>query len=167
MPVEPLPNFYGSEINFTAYCAERAYPVPDGDIPAALIRASGYIDGAYGSQFTGYKTFGREQPRAWPRSDAYDAEGIYINPYVIPIEVEQATYEATLRELKTPGSLTPDLTPGTIKQAVTVGNVSVTYANTSAADQHTMMTVIDGILAPLLGSDGTGGGKVWGVATRW
>jgi hypothetical protein len=149
--------WYGNPTEFNQYCTNRGYIVPEGDVTDALVRASQYIDSIYGSSFIGYRTHGREQPRAWPRVSAYDTEGYYIDPEETPVEVRQATYESALRELQSPGSLQPDIIPGKIKESVTVGSVSVTYATSGTVQsQLPVMTVLNGLLAPLLGGNDGG-----------
>jgi len=144
--------WYGTPTEFTQYCDNRGYTVVEGDVTDALVRSSQYIDARYGGAFIGYKTHGREQLRSWPRTNAYDSEGWYIGHEEIPIEIRSATYECTVRELANPGSLQPDITPGKIKSSVTVGSVNVQYAINSVQGQLPIMTVLDGILAPLLGA---------------
>lgn len=70
-----------------------------------------------------------------------------------PLEVQYAIAEAARRELASPGSLAPDVTPGSVKKSVAVsGAVSVTYAvgNDVAASMQPMIAVIDGLLAGLI-----------------
>ena len=97
--------WYGDPAEFTEYCDNRGYTVPAGDITDSLVRASQYIDSRYGAMFIGYRTHGRDQPRQWPRTNAYDYEGYYLDPEETPSEVRMATYEAAIRELQSPGSL--------------------------------------------------------------
>lgn len=161
-----MADFYGTQAGLATYATAHAYTIASGDQDAALLRASEYIDGVYGARFTGYRKDRRAQLRAWPRYDAYDAESNYIDPTTVPIEVENATYEAAIRELASPGSLSPDVVPGTMIKSVTVeGAVSVDYVTPNdVSDQRPVLTVLDGILAPLLGS--LMGGSLVGVAVR-
>jgi hypothetical protein len=56
-----------------------------------------------------------------------------------------------VRELATPGVLTPDITPGKLKSQVSVGDISVTYAlGSGVQDQRMVMTVIDQIMSALI-----------------
>lgn len=70
-----------------------------------------------------------------------------------PDEVKYAIIEAARRELVSPGSLDPDITPGKIKQRVRVeGAVDVTYAtgDGTASSQRPDIAIIDRLLKPLL-----------------
>lgn len=122
-----------------------------GDITAAaLLVASEWLDGRYESRFPGTRTGGRSQPRAFPRDDAYDIDD---NPIIgIPDEVKHAVIQAAVREMATPGSLTPDYTPGKqIASATVVGAVAVTYAQAEDADAMLpILSIVEGILYPIL-----------------
>lgn len=160
-----MPDYYGTEVGFEEYCDARAYTVPaNADVVPALLRASLFIDANFGSQFTGVKTGGRDQLRAWPRSGAYDAEGWGYQDNEYPVHLLHATYEATLRELVSPGSLSPDVTPGKIKTAVSVGSVSVSYASGGIQGEKPVLTILGGVLAPLLGNKPAS--NLFGTSTR-
>lgn len=127
---------------------------------AAIVRASEYIDAAYGTRFPGQKTGGRSQSLQWPRekwdgSYVKDDEGFDIMNDEIPQEIADATCEAALRELTDPGSMMPDLERGGGIRAMSAGSVSIEYqANASA---KTTFSIIDGILSGLLGNVSQGG----------
>jgi hypothetical protein len=166
-----MADFYGTSGGFDTYAAAsgRAVPTPvsPDSVDGALFRASSSLDAMYGSRFSGYKTGGRSQLRAFPRTDMYDAEGEEIGVDEIPIEVEYATYELAFQELTLPGSTSPVVTPGkTIKKVSVEGAVSVEYANTSAADQKAIVSSIEGILAPLFSSTVDYSGGLFGTAHR-
>lgn len=162
-----MPEFYGSVAAADAYHAARANTAWAGDEmakQAALIRASTYIDGKYQFQnacgrweslFSGSKAGGRAQMLQWPRTGATDNEGSVIPPAEVPVEVEQATYEAALREIVTPGSLSPDyVASGAIKrQKVDVLEIEYQTSSTTAGSVPTrpVITVVDELVAPLLG----------------
>lgn len=152
-----MAEFYGTLAGALTYHADRgnaAWASSNDTLrTAALVRATTYIDATYRGRFPGYRTARRAQSLEWPRTDAWDAtNGVTILSTEVPIEVERAAYEAALRELASPGSLNPDITPGKIKKSVAIaGAVSVEYANTSGAGgQRPVVSIIDGILAPLL-----------------
>ncbi|NIJ89428.1 hypothetical protein FHR49_002229 [Xanthomonas campestris] len=129
---------------------------------AALVRGTDYIDGRYRvllasgrwqSLFPGVRTAGRGQPNEWPRTGATDNAGALIGPEEIPGEVERATYEAALRELARPGSLSPDFVASEAVTRERVGPIEVTYADSGAGGQpanRPVVPAIDEILAPLL-----------------
>lgn len=162
-----MPEFYGSITAADAYHLARANAPWAGDDAAkqaALIRASAYIDGKYQFQnacgrweslFSGSKTGARAQPLQWPRTGATDNEGNSIPVDEVPIEIEQATYEAALREIVTPGSLSPDyVATGAIKrQKVDVLEIEYQAAATTPGTVPTrpVITVVDELVAPLLG----------------
>ncbi len=129
----------------------------NGNKETAARRATGWLDAAYDGRWEGYRINGRSQPLAWPRLGACDAEGYSIDSTTIPAEVVAATCEAALRELASPGSLSPDVVTGTIAKRKKVGPLEVEYANPSGATAMTpTLTIVDGILARLLTN--TGGG---------
>ena len=135
----------------------------------ALRRATTWLDGQYRSQFLGYRRFGRNQRLEWPRSGAYVQAVPYgtIAQDEVPHEVVEATVEAAVRELAVPGALSPDVTPGRIQKSVRVeGAVAVEYSigTGGAYDQRPVLTVVSGILAPVLGNDSSGG--LFGKASR-
>jgi hypothetical protein len=161
-----MPDFYGTVAAADAYHAARANTAwTDDDVAkqAALIRASAYIDGRYRkllpsnvwvSLFPGTKTEGRAQAREWPRTGAVDYEGHQLSTTEVPIEVEQSTYEAALRELTLPGSLSPDYVASQTIKREKVGPLETEYATVtgegSAASVRPIISVIDEIIAPLL-----------------
>lgn len=164
-----MPEFYGSVALADAYHEARLNTAwtgvassPADAKEAALLRASVWLDGTYGARFTGTRTDGRDQSRAWPRSGATDGEGLAIASDEVPDEVLQATYEAAMRELTTPGSMSPDYTPAQGVKSETVGPISVTYRDGSGS-QLPVSTTIDNILAPLLVSRG---GSLYGFNVR-
>lgn len=161
-----MPDFYGSMEAADAYHALRgntAWTGDDAAKTAALVRASAYIDGKYQAQnscgrweslFSGSKTGGRAQLLQWPRTGATDNEGNTIPSVEVPIEIEKATYEASLREIASPGSLSPDyVASGAIKrQKVDVLEIEYQAASTgSGVPTRPVITVVDELVAPLLG----------------
>mgnify|MGYP000500491630 CR=1 FL=1 len=137
---------------------------PDDYRMAALIRASDYIDATYRARFSGSKVGGRAQMREWPRIDAVDASGEEIDDETVPIEIERATYEAALRELEQPGSLSPDFVAAqqVVRERVE-GAVEVQYSEkiVGVGSVTPVVSIIDGILSGLLtGGASTGGTSV-------
>jgi hypothetical protein len=132
----------------------------EGDREAALIRATQAIDALYRGRFPGSRTDGRTQPLEWPRSQAYDIDDEEIADDEIPQEVIDATCEAALRELVEAGSMMPDLDRGGGIKRVKAGSVEVEY--NGAASATTTFSLIDGILAPIVGNPS----KYYGRAVR-
>lgn len=151
-----MTDIYGTRTEADAYHSERgnaAWALATTTVrDAALILASEWIDGKYRASFPGWKTGLRAQEREWPRTGAYDRERHDIATTEIPIEAKNATYEAALREVTTPGSLLTDYTMGKRISSVTVvGAVSVQYEGLSSAlDLQLSIPVVDRILAPIL-----------------
>jgi hypothetical protein len=161
-----MPDFYGTVAAADAYHAARANAAWAGDDvakQAALIRASVYIDGRYRkllasgmwqSLFPGVKTEGRRQAREWPRTGAEDYEKHAIPSDQVPVEVEQATYEAALRELVEPGSLSPDFVAASTVKRQKVGPIeeefSVGAGSDGAASVRPVISIIDEMIAPVL-----------------
>jgi len=161
-----MPDFYGTVAAADAYHEARANTAWAGDESAkqaALIRASVYIDGRYRKQlasgrwesmFPGSKTAARGQEREWPRTGATDYDGNPIPGEEVPVEVEYATYEAAIRELLSPGSLSPDFVAAAAIKREKVGPIDTEYA--VSADGGTsesvrpVISVIDEIIAPVL-----------------
>jgi hypothetical protein len=151
-------DFYGTLDDATAYMAARSYTWTgtDADKDAALLRGSEYVDslGMVRPCFwVGTKTGGRAQVRQWPRTGAVDGFGDPVANDEVPQEVINATYEASYRELASPGSLNPDyVASDTFKQAK-VGPLEVTYATSSDPDAiptKPVVSVINDLIGPLL-----------------
>lgn len=148
-----------------ANAAWSAEGVTDPQRTAALVRASTWLDGEYGARFSGAKTGGRSQQLQWPRTGAMDAEDNEIEDDEVPFEVENAVYEAALRELANPGGLTPDIVGTERILREKVGDLETQYAD--AADPNAakpVVTIIDGILAGLLVTKATS--TIVGFAAR-
>lgn len=150
---------YLSEAEFEAYAEARGYTIPSGDVEAALVRASDWIDARYGRRFPGVRVNGRNQGRAWPIYGGYDRSGTAIADDAVPVEIKRATAEAALRELENPRSLSPDIVPistsgGAIKRvSKQIGPLKTETEYTEGATVGSsipVFTLIDDILAPLL-----------------
>jgi hypothetical protein len=169
----PTANSYVSESMLNTYCYDRAITIPNGDASAALIRATQYIEGHYRGRWPGSRARYRgQQGLSWPRFGAYADDGsrmiyrglqqlygayadnnyainigYFIQPNEIPIELIQAVCEAAIRELAVPGYLQPDLTMTGLKSE-SAGDTQFQYYLINKAIP--LITVIDGILAPIL-----------------
>lgn len=159
-------NSYVSLDDAAAYCTDRGLifaASPSVLAEAALVRASLAIDSRYAVSYPGYRMNGRQQGLQWPRAAAYDIAGWLIRDDEVPLEIRQATIEAAVRELATPGVMMPDLERGGRIDSIRAGSVSITYSATAAA--QTTFTLIDGILINILSGIGNGGG-LFGLAIR-
>lgn len=161
-------SIYGTLTDANTYHADRGNAAwaaaTESARNAALIRATDYIDGRYRyplplgrwqSAFVGERTAGRAQDREWPRVDAVDYEGNDVPSDSVPIEIERATYEAALREVVTPGSLSPDFVASQQTKREKVDVIEVEYfdrtegANGSPPNRP-IIPAIDELVAPLL-----------------
>lgn len=146
---------YGSVADCAAYATARGLTFAETPAPAAeaaLRRATVFIDGKRG-RFPGYRLNGRDQALEWPRNGASDAAGNAIASNSIPVEIVRATFEAAVRELAKPGSLSPDLTPAIRMKRVKAGPVETETEYAGAG--HTAAvnsTAIECILSGLLGA---------------
>lgn len=146
---------YGTVAGFRAYHTARGRDVSayddDAVVSAALLVASEWLDATYRSSFKGLPSV-IGQADEWPRVGVYDDYGYAYPSDTVPSLIENAVYEAALRELQTPGTLTLDFTPGKYKRVSIAGSVSVDYAlPMQAADIQLQFPIIDQILSPLLG----------------
>lgn len=159
-------------INAYAVAHGKSFPITGSDGPstavavaaaeAAARRSAKWIDGTYRDRFPGARKNGRDQGLEWPRIDALDADGNAIADDIVPGEMIAAQCEAAIRELASPGSLSPDVTPGGIKTSVRVDVISVSYAQGyGVAGQLPVLTEIDKLLAPLLGEPKWTGDPSW------
>lgn len=143
---------YVSVADCATYATARGltFPTsPAGPAEAAIIRATAAIDAMYRARFPGQRLNGRTQALEWPRKYASDAEGNPIAEDEIPQEVINATCEAAVRELAAPNSMMPDLERGGQIKSIKAGSVAIEYGGNATA--RTAFTLIDGILAGLLG----------------
>lgn len=162
-----MPDLYGTLDGANAYHVAHgnaAWTGTDELKTAALVRGSAYVDslgrqqmqpsGYWRTLWPGTKTGGRAQALDWPRTGASDYEGNAIGPNEVPIEVQHATYEAALRELVAPGSLTPDYVPAAQVKREKAGPWEEEYFEPGAGvnpNQPVISTILD-LLAPLLGA---------------
>jgi hypothetical protein len=131
------------------YAASRGLAFPPSPTDAAeqaLRRATAWIDNTYRSRFPGEATDvwqALEFPRcgAIYRGQPYDED-------TIPPQIKSATIEAAIREMESPGSLSPDLERGGAVKSLKAGSVEIEYADN--ADLKTTFTAIDGLLSPFL-----------------
>lgn len=147
---------YGTIAAADAYHAERGNTAwaaaVSGAKTAALVIASEWLDNKYGAIFPSYKTGFRAQIREWPRVGVVDWYGYMIGAAEIPREIENATYEVALRQIKTPGSTDLDVTLAKTFKSVSVqGAVSVTYLGAmTVADMQLVMPIVGKILQPIM-----------------
>jgi hypothetical protein len=164
---------YVSVANAVIYATKHGSVFPGTDVPgseAALRNATAYIDNTYRTRFTGYRTHRRDQALEWPRVGAYvytpntsadvayaggyDPAYDYLDQDEIPVEIINATCEAAIRELASPGSLAPDLDRGGAVKMLKAGSVEIEYgANASSV---TTFQAVDLALSALLRTNAMG-----------
>jgi hypothetical protein len=148
---------YGTDANLKAYWDAAGYTyAADAPFAALRQRGSAYIDAAYGLRFTGQPADGAEQERAWPRVGA-SAFGSALTTTTVPLRVVNASYEAAYIELKRPGSLSVVTDPAKRVKRQKVDTIEREFfepgktTNIFAPDAP-VSTIIEGLLAPLIGS---------------
>lgn len=160
---------YGSDEGFTAYHEARNRDVSSidtDDIAAARLVASEWLDGRYLASFPGLRV-DPTQTRQWPRQGAVDIYGYAIPSTDVPVQVENATYEAALRELQKPGILNPDFAPNKYKRVSIDGAIAVDYVVfDSASDIAVQFPVIGQWLYPLLVSRALAQSSLSGMTVR-
>jgi hypothetical protein len=151
---------YGTNEAAQAYWEAAGYVVPDGtsdaQITAARQRGSLVID-RYEARFSGRRTGGFAQERAWPRTGASTYYGEAIPSDQVPVAIEKASYEAAWLELGTPGILSPVVTGSATVKREKVGQLEVEYSTSSLTSMEDIIamatpvvTVIEGLLWPFL-----------------
>ncbi|TWB61688.1 hypothetical protein FBZ98_1011033 [Rhizobium sp. ERR 922] len=127
---------YGDNQGFRDYAAGAGYVIPDDttddQIAAARQRGALVID-RYEMRFSGTRTGGYAQERAWPRTGAVTYYGDAIPSDVIPVAIINASYEAAFLELTNPGSLSPVVTASENVKREKVGQLEVEYQQASSS----------------------------------
>lgn len=161
-----LADAFVSEAEADAYHAARGNSTWTGDSAdkeVAIRRATSYVSESYA--WAGYRKEGRDQALAWPRIDVTDREGFTIPSDQVPVEVKSATYEIALRELVTPGAMTPDYTPSDRVKMEKIGPMTVEYdlSRRDAGSVVPVIQVIQDLIGPFLRKTG---GRLGGEAVR-
>lgn len=146
---------YASLVDALAYHASRGNAAwaaaSDTDREPALRRATVWLDASYRDRWPGLRVYRRLQALEWPRSAVFDRDGWAVDYTTIPPEITQATCEAALRELATPGSLSPDYVASQQVAATSAGPVSVTFRDVGGVGAVLpILTVVDAILGRLI-----------------
>ncbi|MBX5190131.1 hypothetical protein HJB86_14570 [Rhizobium sp. NZLR3b] len=151
---------YGTTAEFTTYATAAGYVFPvgttDAQKDAARQRGSLVID-RYERFFSGTRTGGYSQERAWGRTGASTYYGEAIPTGEIPAAIINASYEAAFLELTNPGSLSPVVTGSATVKREKIGQLEVEYATSSSTSIDDLValatpvvTVIEGLLWPFL-----------------
>ena len=145
---------YGDDTKFAAWLTANGYTLPaDAPAPAVLRqRGSAYIDGLYGSRFSGLPAGGFAQERAFPRVGA-EAYSQAIPSDLVPVAVEQASYAAGYQEAIAPGSLAPAVSAAASIKREKVSVIETEYfagSGDAVADATVRIAVVEGLLGPFL-----------------
>ncbi len=157
--------YYGNAAGFLAYHTTRGTDVTEYEeeqITPALVVASEWLDGAFRHRFYGHKVGLHSQVREWPRTGAIDYYGYAVSSAAVPFQIEYATYEAALRQLRNPNALNQDSTASKYKRVSIEGAISVEYGDQSASAIQGQFPIIGQILASLLDEPG---GAVSGISS--
>ncbi|MQX45781.1 DnaT-like ssDNA-binding protein [Sinorhizobium medicae] len=151
---------YGTNDGFTAYATEAGYVFPDGttDDQKTAARQRGFlVIDRYEPKFSGRRSGGYTQERAWPRTGATTYYGEAIPSSEIPVAIVNASYEAAFLELTNPGSLSPVVTGSQTVKREKIGQLEVEYSSSSSTDIEDVValatpvvTTIEGLLWPFL-----------------
>lgn len=147
---------YGDNPDFDTYVAAAGYVFPDGTTndqkSAARQRGSLVID-RYEPRFSGRRTGGFAQERAWPRTGATTYYGEAIPADTVPVAIVNASYEAAFLELTNPGSLSPVVTGSSTVKRKKVGQLEIEYSTSTSTDIDDLVrlatpvvTTIEGLL---------------------
>lgn len=151
---------YGTNEGASAYWAAAGYVIPEDatepQIAAARQRGSLVID-RYEPRFSGRRTGGFSQERAWPRTEATTYYGEAIASNEIPVAIVNASYEAAFLELTNPGSLSPVVNGAESIKREKIGPIETEYAIASSSNvadlialSTPVVTTIEGLLWPFL-----------------
>lgn len=155
---------YSSVADFKTYHTDRGRSIPvamtDAVIAAALLVASEWLDGAYGSIWIGTPTGGFTQTNLWPRTGATtntDPSYTFADDE-IPDLVNNAACEAAWREAISPGALNIDFTPSKYSETRVEGAIQVKYRTdfTSTSDVQTQIGIIQTLMRPLVDPESLG-----------
>ena len=157
---------YGTLQGWKDYAAARAQAdvaaASDDDLEAALIRGSVALDAMYRSRYLGTKAGGRAQQESWPRLNVTDRNGNQVPDNETPFEVEHSAYEVALRELQSPGSMSPDLANSRevrSESASVDGAVSESFTYSDyfrLSELRPVLMIVEGIIWPVVRDDNRG-----------
>ncbi len=122
-------NSYISLADANTYHSDRANTswasAADDARNAALIKAAQWLDGTYRNRWVGMKT-DDDQSMCWPRYEAYDEDGYYIDSDSVPTRISYAQAEAALAIIDGT-ELSPALDRGGRVKREQVGPISTEY----------------------------------------
>lgn len=161
---------YGTDEGFAAWLAEQGYSLPGtAPTPAVLrTRGSAYVD-SYEGYWTGQRTGGAVQDRAWPRTGATINCINAVPSDVIPIAVVNATYRAAWLEASTQGVLVgASASPGSRVKRQKVDVIEREFFDDGKAAVGSGPSFIDSMIDGLLGQficDIKDGAFLWSIGS--
>jgi hypothetical protein len=141
-----------AEVNDYATKHGKSFPIAGeaaAPAEAAARRATIWLDGVYGSGYPG-RAASTTQALEWPRKGAtFRCEPLAED--LVPSPIKKACCEAAIRELATPGALSPDVTLTDRVVREKVGDLEVQYAASGGVDAaRPVVLEIEAVLAGLL-----------------
>ena len=138
-----------------------AYHVAHGNTPTgitvtdkeiALRLATQYLEARYVGQWIGTR-INSTMSLSWPRFNAEDPDGYWIESNIIPQRLKDATCELALRKIQG-DTLVADISePGTVSaESVTVGPISTSTSYTGGKSQTKQYSIVDRLIGPLIES---------------
>ena len=109
---------------------------------AALIKATQWLDGQYRSRWVGFRKTD-DQALDWPRYDAYDSDGYYLDSDSIPTRITYAQAEAALA-IVDGIELSPSLKRGGRIKRKKTGPLETEYFD--GAPSRTVLTVVSDLV---------------------
>lgn len=135
----------------------------------AIVRASAFLSNSY--RWKGWPVKGRAhadgaQALAWPRAWVTDRYDYPVADDIVPEEVKQACAEIALREIVTPGTMTPDYTPHSRVKMERVGPLAVEYdmSRPDAEGARPVLLIVRDLIGEFL--DASAGSGLAGRAVR-
>jgi hypothetical protein len=149
-------NSYQTAANVTTFAAARNLTgwaaLSSTQQEAALHEAMLYLNNERRYTYRGTRRTATQR-NAWPRDDASEYRGPELDNDYISWRLQDAQCLLAIRAGASPGSLQPDLARGGAVQTETVDVISTTYFE--GASPETLMSEVDGLLAPLCLTPGT------------
>lgn len=149
---------YMSVADWKIYAEKQGYDYEalsaseDEDIETALRRGTNAIDARVRGRLNGAYPTSTTQRLLFPVTGLVDAWGRSIASDAIPVQMVDATAEASWRELQTPGSMAPDVAAGaSVIKREKVGPLETEYSVFGSAAGGSF-PAIDNILAGLFGA---------------
>jgi len=139
-------NSYISLADADTYHSDRANTdwaaATEAERNAALIKATQWLDGRYRSRWVGYRKTD-DQTLDWPRYDAYDSDGYYLDSDAVPARIKYAEAEAALA-IVDGTDLSPSLDRGGKVKREKVGPIDTEYFD--GAPARTVLTVVSDLV---------------------